>query len=264
MPEMELTDSVPKAEPVVATPAPTPAPEATPSPTPQPEPVPTPAPADPTPAPVHEDPKPADPEPTPAPQLFKLPDGRTVDAAGLQREYENLLPEFTRKSQELAALKTQNQPLTNEQPAWKDPNYAPTTWAEAIEIAKAEAIAEFGRKAAEAQAEETAVRTQVETQVAELKVTDPKLDEDALFNHALKYGFRDLKQAYSNMQEMKTIATQTEQRVLKNLQTRAADPVATNPTPPPVAVPKAQEYEPGANSGYRSALDFLDALKSKH
>lgn len=250
MPEMELVDSVP---------APAPAPEPAPSPAPQ-EPVAPavePAPVEPI-APTTEEPAAVEPA---APVLYKLPDGRQVDAAGLQREYENLLPEFTRKSQELAALKTTTQPITTEQPAWKDPNFAPTSWAEAIEIAKAEALREMTAKATEAQQAEAAVRTNVETQLAEIKATDPKVDENALFEHAVKYGFNDLKAAHSNYKAMKDVALTTEQRVLKNLGTRAADPIATTPTPPAVAPPSSQI--PANNGQFRGALDFLEALKNK-
>ena len=39
-------------------------------------------------------------------ELFELPDGRKVDGQTLAKEFkENFIPEFTRKSQELAELK---------------------------------------------------------------------------------------------------------------------------------------------------------------
>lgn len=242
---MELVDSVP---------APAPTPEPTPSPTPTPEPAP-----EATPAP---EPAPEVPVETAAPQLYRLPDGRQVDSQGLQREYENLLPEFTRKSQELAALKSQTQPITNEQPVWKDPNFAPATWADAIEIAKAEAIKEMTRSAEAAQAEEAGVRTQVEQQLSEIKATDPKVDDNSLFEHATKYGFTDLKSAYSNYKAMRDAVVATEQRVTKSLAARAADPIATTPTPAPVA--KQGVLTPANLGQFRGALDFLEAIKSKH
>lgn len=248
---MELVDSVP---------APAPA-----------EPTPSPAPQEAVAAPVAEPVAPAADPAAPAtneapaveaaPQLFKLPDGREVDAAGLQREYQNLLPEFTRKSQRLAELEKGAQPITTEQPAWKNPDYAPTTWAEAIEIAKAEALKELTANATAAQAAEAQTRANVEAQLTEIKTTDPKVDENALFEHAVRYGFNDLKTAHSNFKAMRDVALTTEQRVLKNLQTRAADPISTTPTAP--AVPKSAEYSPAYNGQFRGALDFLDALKSK-
>lgn len=245
MPEMELVDSLPA-------PAPTPAPD-----------VPSPTPTDPVTAPEVAPSPEAPATDTPAdPQLFKLPDGREVDAAGLQREYENLLPEFTRRSQRLAELERGTQkPINTEEPAWKSPDYSPASWAEAIEIAKGEAIAELTRNAESAQAEEATVRNEVETQLASIKVADPKVDENALFDHAVKYGFNDLKAAHSNFKAMRDIAVTTEQRVLKNLQDRAADPIATNPTPAPVA--PSSQLAPANLGHYRGALDFLEALKSK-
>lgn len=247
--EMELVDSVP-------------APAPTPSPAPQ-EPV---APVEPV-APAADPATPATPEATgtepAASQLFKLPDGREVDAAGLQREYENLLPEFTRKSQRLAELErvTPPTPITTDEPSWKDPNYSPSSWAEAIEIAKAEALKELTANATAAQQAEAQTRVQVETELAEIKTVDPKVDENALFDHAVKFGFSDLKTAHSNYKAMRDVAVATEQRVLKNLQTRAADPISTNPTAP--AVPKSDGYITPNNGQFRGALDFLEALKSK-
>lgn len=244
MPEMELVDSVPAA------PAPTPAPE-TPSPAPEA------APEVKTPEPAPE--VPVEPQ---APQLYRLPDGRQVDSAGLQREYENLLPEFTRKSQELAALKTQNPPITKETPPWKDPNFQPNSWADAIEIAKAEALAELGRNAEAARAEEAAVRANVESQLVSIKAVDPKIDENALFEHATKYGFTDLNSAYTNFKAINDAVAATEKRVTKNLTTRAADPIATTPTPAPVA--KQEGLSPARIGQFRGALDFLESIKHKN
>lgn len=257
--ELELVDSVPAPEPV----APTPAPEATPSPAPQEETpvVETPAPVvEPVTPPVEETPAVVDPAPS---QLFKLPDGREVDAAGLQREYENLLPEFTRKSQRLAELErgTQPQPINKEEPAWKDPNYQPKDWAEAIEIAKQVALDEMRGEQQAAQAAEAETRNQVEAQLTAVKALDPKVDENALFEHAVKFGFNNLTHAHANMKAIAEAVVSAEQRTLKNLQNRANDPVATIPTPAPVA--NANEYAPVNPASFRGALDFLDSLKSQ-
>lgn len=200
------------------------------------------------------------PETVVEPQLFDTPDGRKVDAATLAREWkENFYPEFTRKSQRLAALET---PITQEEPAWKNPDFSPSTWAEAIDIAKAEAVKEILEQANQAESEQAQIRTEVENQLTEIKATDPKLDEDSLFQHATEYGFRDLKTAYANQQAMKRIALDTEQRVLKNLGNRAADPISTNSSVPPVTAPK-EEFDSVKASNFRSALDFLEAIKKK-
>lgn len=257
---MEVVDSVPtpaapvEPAPVVAAPSPTP-PAAVEEPAVEAAPA---APAEPV-IPATEVPAAVEPA---APQLYKLPDGREVDAAGLQREYENLLPEFTRKSQELAALKNPPSPLTNPQePAWKDPNFQPKDWAEAIEIAKQEALAEVRNESQARQAAEQARTQAVEAQLAAIKTVDPKVDENALFEHAVKYGFNDLGKAHANMKALQEAVVATEQRVLKNVQTRAGDPIATTPTPAPATDGIAALGNP---ANYRDARDFLDALKTQN
>ena len=252
--EMELVDSVPAAAPAAAA---TPSPEATPEATPV-ETAPAATPTEPaaTEAPV------VAPEAA-APQLFKLPDGREVDAAGLQREYENLLPEFTRKSQRLAELEKPQQPITTEEPEWKKPDYSPSSWKEAIEIAKQEALKELTVQAQAQQQATAAITAQVDQTISELKAADPKLDENALFAHAVKYGFTDLKMAHANHKEMQAIALNAEQRTLKNLNNRAADPVATVPATPAVSVPGEYEIDPSMRSNFHNAQDFLQSLKRK-
>lgn len=249
---MELTDDSAPA-PVVETPPADPAPS---------------DPVDPKPT---ED-KPADPPAGDAPadpKLYKLPDGREVDAAGLQKEYENLLPEFTRKSQRLAELETKDIKVPPEEPKWKKSDYVPETYAEVIEAAKAEALAELraeqqrgadeAKATADAEAARvTAVHDEVESQLTEIKKTDAKLDEDALFTHANKYNFTDLKAAHANMVEMKRIALDAEQRTVKNLKNRDIDPISGGgggETSPDDA------YDPVAMSQYGSANDFLARIK---
>lgn len=245
--EMELVDSIPA--PAVEAPSPietvaevTPAVEA--------------------PAPTEVTPEPAASEPTtPEAALFELPDGRKVDAATLEREWkQNFYPEYTRKSQELAALKTPQ--ITNEEPEWKNPDFSPKSWAEAIEIAKAEAIKEIIQGASAAESQRAAVLAQVDATITEIKATDPKLDEDALFEHATKYGFTDLKAANQNMKDLKAVELATEQRVLKNLGVRAKDPISTTPSTPPSGAGKP-EYDSVKASQFRSASDFLEAIKKR-
>lgn len=249
--EMELVDSIPA--PAVEAPSPAEAVAEV-----------TPAVEDTTPTEVTTEPAAVEPS-TPETQLFETPDGRQVDAATLAREWkENFYPEFTRKSQELAALKTpanQPAPITNEEPDWKNPDFSPKSWAEAIEIAKAEAIKEIVQGASAAEQQRAAVLAQVDTTLSEIKTTDPKLDENALFDHATKYGFTDLKAAHSNMQAMKAVALSTEQRVLKDLGVRAKDPISASPSAPTTA-PKV-EFDSVKASGFRSALDYLEAIKRK-
>lgn len=104
----ELVDSVPAAP---ATPSEPATPPAAPD-----------KPAEPA-APAPEATPEATPE-TPAETLYELPDGRKVDAATLAKEYkENLLPEFTRRSQRLAEYEKVGKPeiINKNEPKWKDP-----------------------------------------------------------------------------------------------------------------------------------------------
>lgn len=237
-----------------------------------------------TPAPVVEEPKvepspevpaveptveaPANPTPetTPPveePKLYDLPDGRKVDAETLAKEFrENFLPEFTRKSQALAEIERKKGITSpeDEGPAWKKPDYVPQNYGEVIELAKAEAIKELeGRSEAERMRVES-VQREVDSQLAELKKIDPKLDENALFVHANKYGFRDLKAAHSNMSDMKKALVDVEQRTLKNLKTREADPISTGAGG---EAPDTSGYDPNLIHQFEGAAEYLAYIKGK-
>lgn len=222
-------------------------------------------PADPAPkkeeAPV--DPNPVDPPVDPAPEtLYETPDGRKINAEALQKEWkENFLPEFTRKSQRLAELETNKGPDNKgapEEPKWKKADYVPENIAEVIELAKAEAINEIRGQAEAEQSRVKAIHDGVESQLNEVRKIDLKLDENALFLHATKYGFSDLKAAHSNMMEMKRIAVDAEQRTIKNLKLRDADPIAGGSDG---AVSPDDAYDPAAMGQFQSAQDFLAKLK---
>lgn len=188
------------------------------------------------------------------PEMFKLPDGREVDAAGLKQEYENLLPEFTRKSQLLAKYETvgKEDPNINNLPEWKREGYIPKSYAEIVELGKAEALAELARNAQAEERSRAEVTAKVDAQVAALKVKDPKLDENALFAHANKYGFRDLNLAYENMSEMKNVARVTEERILAGNK-KKTDIIATGGSPSSDPIPRY--------SNATSATEFLSRLK---
>lgn len=168
-------------------------------------------------------------EPAPAEvELFELPDGRKVDAVTLQSEWKNnFYPEYTRKSQELAALKTQ--PAKEEtKRVYEDPEYVPQTYAEIIEHAKNAALQELSQKEEERIAQQAAVENAVIEQLNEVKTMDPKVDENKLFLHANKYGFRDLKTAYENMKDMSQLAKNVQQTTAQNIAKRN-DPVSVSP-----------------------------------
>lgn len=251
--EAELVDSVPAEAPAEA--APSPEPEAT-SPdggnaAPESTEVDTPA-AEAT-----------APEATqPEESLYELPDGRKVDAATLQREWkENFMPDYTRKSQALAEKERVQQPLNNQTdvPAWKDPNYVPQSYAEIIELGKQAAIEELTARAHAEEQARTEVVAQIDSTVAAIKTKDPGLDENALFQHANKYGFTDLNTAYENYAELRKVAMDTEQRTLKNVNTRKVDPIAGGGTP---TAPVGDALDYGQSGKYSGALEYLRSLKT--
>lgn len=199
--------------------------------------------------------------------LFELPDGRKVDAETLTKEWkENFLPEFTRKSQELAALRTPSEKKditqpNNGEPKWKNPDYVPENYAEVIELATQEAERRQEAKARQATERTEQIRTQIEAEVASLKKIDPKLDENTLFAHANKYGFQDLTAAYTNMVDMRKVIVETEQRTVKNLKAREAEEVSSGSSG---ATTPDDGYDPGSMSQYQSANDFLARVRGNN
>lgn len=206
------------------------------------------------------DPEPTGSEPqtpaTPVAELYDLPDGRKVDGATLAREWkENFMPDYTRKSQIAAQVENINKPPENI-PEWKKEGYVPKSYDELIERGAELALTRLQDKARSEQAQMAEVSKAVDTAIAGIKAKDPKLDENALFHHANKFGFRDLNQAYENMKLIKQIELDTEARVLKSHKLRqepvSGAPGATVPTSP---------NDPNIGQKYGSALEFLQRLK---
>lgn len=223
----------------------------------------------PSPDPAPKDDTPADPAPEVTPKadepiLYETPDGRKVDAETLQKEWkENFLPEFTKKSQRLAELerggKDLNSPKDGE-PDWKKPDYVPQNYAEVIELAKREALEEIKNNAKAEEDRILAIQTAVDNEIADLKKVDPKLDENALFAHANKYGFTSLKAAHSNMSDMRKAIVDTEQRTVKNLKTRDADPISAGANGD---VPENSGYDPNEMSKFDNANEYLSFIRGK-
>lgn len=224
--------------------------------TPSPE-----TPASEVPAETPESPAPVVPE-VPAEALYDLPDGRKVDAATLQREWkENFLPDYTRKSQKIAEIERgKDVTKPSDEPVWKNPDYVPGSYAEVIEIAKAAALDEIKTSAEREQQRVAAIHSRVDAELAEVKQLDPKVDENALFLHANKYGFQNLKAAHKNMSDLKAATLDAEQRTLKNIKTREADPISTGPSG---GMGDDDGYDPNAMSNFNSAAEYLASLKGK-
>lgn len=221
--------------------------------------------SDETPSPEVPEETPADPTPeVPAESTFyETPDGRKVDAETLQREWkDNFLPEFTRKSQALAAIERERElnSIQDETPSWKSPDYVPDSYAEVIELAKKEAIQEIQNTYQQEQDRVAGVQREVDAQLSEIKAKDPKLDENSLFVHANKYGFRDLKTAHSNMVDMKKALVDVEQRTVKNLKTREADLISTGAGG---EAPDTSGYDPRVMSQFNGAAEYLAYIKGK-
>lgn len=233
--------------------------EFSPSPTPQPLAV------DPTPdgnvpaTPTEPAPQPAA---TPNEELFELPDGRKVDAATLATEWkQNFLPDYTRKSQALAAQKqgSQQPPAINNEPSkaptnkYADPTYVPQSWEEVIQVAEERALERFNAQQEGEAQRIAAIENHVTAQLQELKTVDPSLNETALFQHATKYGFSDLKAAHANMKDMSAMVRNVQQQTAANIQKRANEPVATTPG-------QANGTQPNP-ADFATARDFMRSLK---
>lgn len=188
-------------------------------------------------------------------QEFELPDGRKVDAKGLEEEYNKLLPEFTRRSQRLAALeKIKETPKETEKATWEDPNWQPKTWQEVRQAAREETLRELQPLLSEVEQRKlqadvyTQAQQIVDTELAALKAKDSKLNEAELFKHANK-GFNSLTAAYNDLQDRKGLEKAVEQRVLKNMKSRGEEPVAnSSATTPENDVPVYQDLTKFRNS----------------
>jgi hypothetical protein len=167
-------------------------------------------------------------------QLYELPDGRKVDAATLASEWKSqFMPDYTRKSQELAALKRgqasqkhvvpqQETPDYSERP-WEDPTYTPTTLAEVYELADRRAAYLAEQKAAAVAAEQQRIDQTIESQLAEIKNLDPEASADLIFAHATKYGFTNLVNAYKNMTAFNVAVKHAEQKAVQNIAKRGVN-----------------------------------------
>ena len=190
----------------------------------------------------------------PVVELYELPDGRKVDGVTLAKEWkENFLPDYTRKSQELAAKNNQNLPSEVPPNPYADPDYVPQTYAEIIEAAKTAALNEIAQKQEQETAAHKAVEDAVIQQLDAVKAIDPNVDENKLFLHANKYGFRDLSTAYQNMKDMGQITKTVQKQTAENIAKRK-DPVSV--------IPGGNVGNASDPSAFSSAVDFMRSLKS--
>lgn len=193
-------------------------------------------------------------------KLYDLPDGRKVDAETLTREWkENFLPDYTRKSQELA--KVSKGDITNDnkptERIYDNPDWQPQTYAELIKVAKEEALLEIQAKEQEKITRQQDIENQVVEQLAEVKKLDPTVDENSLFLHAneyrQKYGvaFPNLQSAYKHMKDTSEFTKKVQKATADNI-ARRNDPVSVTPG--------ATGNRPNPND-FGNAIEYLRSLK---
>ena len=135
------------------------------------------------------------------PELTKIGDKEYTpeELAELQKKgsnYDNLLPEFTRKSQELAELKDKPKPNTDSGKAdetkapYEDPNWKPETYAEltaAILDAKAQGMKEVLAVLEKKETDANKVKEDVDNFITDVRKTSKNFDEKEFFNFASRY-----------------------------------------------------------------------------
>lgn len=188
--------------------------------------------------------------------LVELPDGRKLPPKEAEAEYRNLYSEFTRKSQKLATYEKgdPSKIINNNEPTKEE--WVPQTWEEVLERSK-QALREDFEK--EKQAENEARQKNedfVSSQLSELKKENPTLNENQLFNHALKYGFKDLKIAYSNMKDMQASIKKATETTAQNIQKRNAEPISGGSQGGTVF--DGDVYDPSARN--MSLVDYLRSI----
>ena len=187
-------------------------------------------------------------EPEPEVELFELPDGRKVDAETLSREWkENFYPDYTRKSQALAAKEVTKEPAPS-----TDPDWVPQSYEELLTVAEQRVFQKMEQKQREEVESRTRIENEVVSQLETLKKVDPALNENALFLHANKYGFRDLSVAHQNMKDMNALVKNVQETTAKNIAKRV-DPVSVIP-----GAAGGPRPEPGA---FSSAVEYMRSLK---
>lgn len=168
---------------------------------------------------------------------YELPDGTKTDAEGLSKAWrDNFMPEYTRKSQELAAIKSKQEVKTEQpvQPApWEDPEWQPEDYKQLGTLTAEQAAAMAEQRVWQRILDESERETReqqerdsyIEQETNQLKAIDPKVDVNRVMSHASKFGFASLIPAHQNMKAMDEAARIAEERVLKNMQARSSAPI---------------------------------------
>lgn len=207
-------------------------------------------------APAEEAIAPTDDTPAVEPELFELPDGRKVDATTLSQEWkENFMPEFTRRSQDLAVFRQGQQHNPAEAPLdpLNDPDYIPPTYGTLAEQIEQRILGGMQARQQAEQAQRQALEDNAVAQLTEVKQLDPNVNEGRLLQHAMKYQFADLRVAFASMRDTDAAVKAAMTHTKGNGEARI-DPVSTRPGA--VGAP----LNPDA---FSSSVDYLRALKAQ-
>jgi len=162
-----------------------------------------------------------------------------TEALKKSSDYDNLLPEFTKKSQALAALLGGEKPQGEENkdtPDFLKKGWKPKTFEE-LGQALNQAVELGAKKAQDALASHEAkaveVKQQVDGFVAEIKKVDKDFDDQDFFQYVQRHGFGsrvnnidDLKSLYSMYSEANLDGKLAERRALINKAKRSGDSVS--------------------------------------
>jgi hypothetical protein len=189
--------------------------------------------------------------------MVTLPDGRKLPPKEAEKEYRNLYSEFTRKSQRLSNYEKASEPINNQaKPDQEQEQWVPETWEEVLERSKQEIRADFQREQQEELASQKETEDSIVSQLDEIKTTNPNVNENQLFSHAIKYGFRDLKAANSNMNDMQKSIKKATDMTAQNIQKRNADPISGGSEGGNIS--DGDVYDPSVRN--MSAVDYLNSL----
>lgn len=156
--------------------------------------------------------------------LVELPDGRKLEPEEVAEEYKKLQAEFTRKSQRLAEIERGN--INNNKPTESSEEWIPETYEEILQKAEERVLQRLESKTQYEQQITQQAAELVDNQLAEIKKENPSLNEALLFQHAMKYGFQDLKMAHTNYKEMHKAIKSAQEITAQNIQKRNAEPIS--------------------------------------
>jgi len=185
-------------------------------------------------------------------------------------DYDALLPEFTKKSQALAALLGEKSNESQEDlPSFLKPGWKPKDFAELGSALKE--AADFGEKKARQAMEEKSVQAveakkAVDAFVAEVVKSNKDFDQEEFFQYVQRHSIRvdtidDLKSVYSAYEEANADGKMAERRALANKTKRGADSVS-KPGSAGAALPyDANELRVKSTSIVDAAKEALSKLK---